>query len=369
MKTATLQHPSTSRVHAQSHPHNDVYWPPRCILKPPCSEQTTRKLRPHTSRPQKAILAWRRAPVVVHLLSRWVCSLGGREGRKRIMFGWCCLLLFLLRGAAFHPLFFGWYRLPFPPLFWEAWCCCSSVDLRVVRLPTVLLLGGSVLPPPPPPLEGRCFFISVSGAVFSHTFFWVVFLSSFLLMGVAVFLPPTPGWCCFLFFVGGFAFLPLRLEVLISLLAWCCLFLFILRLLLLDGAFPRLRFWVVLLPSGKKRHTQRSQGGKEAPPKRRRKRRQHHTKSARKGEHDPNDGGWGSTTEKKEGKQHRARSTTTTNTQKDGRTSQPKRRITTEGRMCIHQQSPKEGWESSTAQKKDHRRGGRPPVCHHFTCL
>ena len=207
MKTATLQHPSTSRVHAQSYPHNDVYWPPRCILKPPCSEQTTRKLRPHTSRPQKAILAWRRAPVVVHLLSRWVCSLGGREGKKRIMFGWCCLLLFLLRGAAFHPLFFGWYRLPFPPLFWEAWCCCSSVDLRVVRLPTVLLFGWFGF--------ASSSSSSFGGVLPFHLCFGRCFLSHLLLGGVFVQLPPH-GCCCFP---------PSHSRVMLFSLfrGWCCL--------------------------------------------------------------------------------------------------------------------------------------------------
>ena len=36
-KTGTLQHQGTSSVHAQSRPHNDGYWHPCCILKPPCT--------------------------------------------------------------------------------------------------------------------------------------------------------------------------------------------------------------------------------------------------------------------------------------------------------------------------------------------
>ena len=60
MKTATRQHPSTSRGHAQSLPHNNNHHAP---TQP---HETTRKLRLHAISARKAILAWRLAPDVAH---------------------------------------------------------------------------------------------------------------------------------------------------------------------------------------------------------------------------------------------------------------------------------------------------------------
>ena len=51
-KTANLHRSSRTRVHAQSYQHNDGYWHRRCILKPPCTEETrpiqVRALTTHT---------------------------------------------------------------------------------------------------------------------------------------------------------------------------------------------------------------------------------------------------------------------------------------------------------------------------------
>ena len=78
-KTATPQPPGTSRVHAQSLPHNDGPCHPCCILKPPCTEKafgnhlqasTARELR------TKCILGME-TPNVAHLLLR-IGSSGGR---------------------------------------------------------------------------------------------------------------------------------------------------------------------------------------------------------------------------------------------------------------------------------------------------
>ena len=46
VKTATPQNPNTSRVHAQSHRHNDVRRHPRRVPKPPCTHSPR---KPHAS--------------------------------------------------------------------------------------------------------------------------------------------------------------------------------------------------------------------------------------------------------------------------------------------------------------------------------
>ena len=78
---------------------------------PSQTEEATRKLRTHPDPAQRAVLAWRRAPDVAHLFSRWVWSSIVGVLSSSPPFGGAAFSLSLGGAGAFHPPFLEW------------WCC------------------------------------------------------------------------------------------------------------------------------------------------------------------------------------------------------------------------------------------------------
>ena len=105
MKTATPQSPSTSRERAKSLPRTTTVIGIRVVFfdhsAPTQREDTRRKLRPHASPAQEAILTRRREPDVAHLFSLRVWwSVVGRSFRV-VLPGLLLLLVVLPSSASF----------------------------------------------------------------------------------------------------------------------------------------------------------------------------------------------------------------------------------------------------------------------------
>ena len=78
-KTATLQHPSTSRVHARSLLHNDGQRDPCCILQ--------KHARFDRTQASRAILTWSRPPLLAS---------GGEKDHQQLISLYCHVVVYLL---------------------------------------------------------------------------------------------------------------------------------------------------------------------------------------------------------------------------------------------------------------------------------